>query len=127
MYLMLLTIILAEINKNFAHLDDALREKLMKDQIITGDLPVEDENRVWFSSYDKDGNMKLDGQEIMFGIVHEDIIDENKGEFTDYSKSEYFTNEADLYEQVDHIFDQFDLNGDGYVDYNEYKKGIDGE
>ena len=125
MFIAFLALIFGEVNKNFAHLDEALREKYIKQNIIEKDAPLEDQQMVWFSNYDKDGNLKLDGHEIMFGILHEDIMDEEeKGKFTDYSKSEYFKDPSSLFDEVDTILDTFDMDGDGYILYSEYKQGI---
>eukprot|EP00835_Amoeboradix_gromovi_P006958 NODE_959_length_2744_cov_0.250662.p2 type:complete len:132 gc:universal NODE_959_length_2744_cov_0.250662:1502-1107(-) len=112
------------INKNFAHLDDAMREQLVEKHIIEKDATKEDEHFAWFSSYDRDMNSKLDGHEVMFGILNEDIVQDEQGEFNDYSKSEYYNDPTYLYEQTENIIDIFDINGDGLISYAEYKEGM---
>ena len=116
------------LNKNFAHLDDAMKEKMVNQNIIKKDPTTEDEHLVWFSTYDRDENLKLDGHEVLFGILNEDVIDEVKeGNFYDYSKSEYFNDPKSLYDQVDNIMDDFDVDGDGYITYSEYLLGMKGD
>ena len=117
-----------EVNKNFAHLDQAMREKLIQQNIIQKDADAEDEHLAWFSAYDRDENLKLDGHEVMFGILQEDIVQEEvKGEFFDFSKSEFYDDPKALYAQVDNVMDVFDLNGDGFVTFSEYKVGMESD
>lgn len=103
---------------NFAHIDDDMLDALYPNE-------DHDEMRQWFSSYDRDFDMRLSGHEIMFGLLHENIEEEEKhGTFSDFSKSEFYNDPKRLYDEVDEILREFDANNDGFVDLGEYLKGM---
>ncbi|CAJ0589550.1 unnamed protein product [Cylicocyclus nassatus] len=64
----------------------------------------------YFSIYDLDGNRKLDGLEIMKSMFH------------DHDQAKLPTmKDEEIEKMVDAALEDFDINGNGFIEYSEYR------
>ncbi|XP_052869532.1 GATA zinc finger domain-containing protein 10 isoform X3 [Anopheles cruzii] len=71
----------------------------------------------YFKMHDSDNNNKLDGCELIKSLIHWHVDD--RAAPSTPSKPEY--TDQQLEDIVDSVLRMMDINGDGYVDYTEYR------
>lgn len=107
------------LNSNVADERDHIKEH-MEVPIDTSKMTEQELQFHYFTMHDSDKNNKLDGSELIKSLIHWHDDDEKatKQERTFYSDEQ-------LTETIDFLLKSMDTNGDGYIDYTEYKMNSD--
>ncbi|XP_033115875.1 multiple coagulation factor deficiency protein 2 homolog isoform X2 [Anneissia japonica] len=101
-------------DKNHVHDKEHIREHLqdiVSPEELGREMTDDEIEFYYFKLHDYDQNNRLDGLEIMKAMFHFDEKDQ---------KREGKMAEDDIIKLVADVFDEYDINYDGYIDYPEY-------
>lgn len=90
-------------------------------------MTPEEQNFYYFKLHDTNNDNRLDGLEVVaaFDHVHQEETSKNNGTDGQPQKTERISDE-ELIRIVDDILKEEDLDRDGFIDYQEFKRAIEG-
>ncbi|RWS30883.1 multiple coagulation factor deficiency protein 2-like protein [Leptotrombidium deliense] len=96
----------------FSHLTEDIKEQLHV-EIDPSKMTEEESQFYYFNLHDYDQNNKLDGLEVLLALQH-DVPNQASASTTSTTPAP---------REVDDIMNNYDLNDDGYIEYDEFLYG----
>ena len=92
-------------------------------------MTPEEQNFYYFKLHDTNNDNRLDGLEVVaaFDHVHHEETSNNTADATATPPAHERLSDEELIRLVDDILKEEDINRDGYISYEEFKRAIEGQ